>query len=144
MVDRGSLRSSPVSAWRRPARKRLTRFTKYSEVRTQPKRKTRAQEEKRAAEADTLEAVAAEFFKREGPKLRTARKWESDLRRLVLPTFGKRPIASLRRKEITRLLDRIEDNNGLAQADTTLAIVRRIANWHAVRMMISRHRSCGA
>jgi integrase len=95
--------------------------------------KIRTQEEKRAAEADTLEAIAAEFFKREGPKLRTTKKWESTLRRLVLPKFGKRPIASLRRKEITRLLDQIEDDNGLAQADATLAIVRRIANWHAAR-----------
>jgi hypothetical protein len=55
------------------------------------------------------------------------------MRRLVLPAFGKRPIASLRRKEFTRLFDQIEDNNGLSQADATLAIVRRIANWHATR-----------
>ncbi len=95
--------------------------------------KARVQEEKRAAAADTLEAITAEFFKRVGPKLRTASKWESTMRRLVLPTFGKRPIASLRRKEFTRLFDQIEDNNGLAQADATLAIVRRIANWHATR-----------
>jgi integrase len=52
---------------------------------------------------------------------------------LAFPTFGKRPIASIRRKEIVRLLDNIEDNNGQGQADTILAIIRRVMNWHAVR-----------
>ena len=46
---------------------------------------------------------------------------------------GSRPIASIRRKEIVRLLDDIEDNNGQGQADTILAIIRRIMNWHATR-----------
>src|SRR5262245_51065284 len=95
--------------------------------------KTRAREEQRAALADKLEAVAAEFFRRRGAELRSAKDWQNDLARLVFPTLGNRPIASIRRKEITRLLDNVEDNNGKGQADTTLAIVRRIMNWHATR-----------
>ena len=95
--------------------------------------KSRAREERSAAAANTLEAVAAEFFRRDGAKLRTARDWQRDLARLAFPTLGNRPIASIRRKEIVRLLDDIEDNNGQGQADTILAIVRRIMNWHATR-----------
>jgi integrase len=83
-------------------------------------------------DGDTLEAVAAEFFRREG-KFRSATDWQRDLARLVFPTLGKRPIAGIRRKDIVRLLDNIEDANGAAGADTALAIIRRIMNWHAVR-----------
>jgi integrase len=95
--------------------------------------KQRAREAQRAAAADTLEAVCGEFFKRDGAKLRSARDWQRDLERLVYPSLGQRPIADIRRKEIVRLLDRIEDTNGAAQADTVLAIVRRVMNWHAAR-----------
>ena len=95
--------------------------------------KARAKEERRAAAADTLEAVAAEFFKREGSKLRSAKDWQRDQERLVFPTLGRRPIADIRRKEIVRLLDNIEDNNGSAQADATLAVISRVMSWHAAR-----------
>jgi integrase len=95
--------------------------------------KQRARDEQRAAAADTLEAVCTEFFERDGARLRSARDWQRDLARLVFPTLGQRPIADVRRKDVIRLLDAIEDNNGTAQADTVLAIIRRICNWYAVR-----------
>jgi integrase len=95
--------------------------------------KQRAKEEQHAAAADTLEAVCAEFFKREGAKMRSARNWQRDLERLVFPVLGKRPIADVRRKDIVRLLDHIEDNNGSGQATVTLGIIRRVLNWHAAR-----------
>jgi integrase len=37
------------------------------------------------------------------------------------------------RTEIIRLLDRIEDQNGPRMADVTLAILRKVMNWHAAR-----------
>jgi integrase len=95
--------------------------------------KQRTRDEQRAVTADTFEAVAAAFFRRDGAKLRTAQSWRRDLERLVYPVFGQRPIADIRRSDLTRLLDDIEDNNGAAAADTVLAIVRRIMNWHAAR-----------
>ena len=93
--------------------------------------KQRASDEQRAAQADTLEKVAGEFFKRN--TFRSAYDWQRDLGRQVLPTLGARPIADIRRKDIVRLLDTIEDSAGPAQADTVLAIIRRIMNWHAIR-----------
>jgi integrase len=53
--------------------------------------------------------------------------------RLVYPTLGNRPIADIRRSEIVRLLDDIEDGNGPVMADRTLAYVRKVFNWHASR-----------
>lgn len=95
--------------------------------------KARLREECRTAAADTFEAVCANFFKRDGAHLRSANDWQRDLKRQVFPAFGARPISEIRRKDIVRLLDTIEDDNGPGSATTTLAIIRRIMNWHAAR-----------
>jgi integrase len=86
-----------------------------------------------AAEADTVEAVCTEYLRREGAKLRTAGVREATLRRLVYPAFGRQPIASVSRLDIVRLLDKIADENGERMSDITLAILRRVMNWHAKR-----------
>jgi integrase len=86
-----------------------------------------------AAAADTVEAICTEYLEREGKRLRTAAVREATLRRLVYPTLGSRPIASVTRTEIIRLLDRIEDERGPRMADMTLAILRKVMNWHATR-----------
>jgi integrase len=95
--------------------------------------KVRARAEARAASADTLEAIVAEFFRRESPRLRSAPKWQRDLERAVLPVLGRRPIADIGRRDIVRLLDKIEDESGASAADIALSIVRRVMNWHAAR-----------
>src|SRR5262249_52888270 len=51
----------------------------------------------------------------------------------VYPTLGARPIAEIRRSEIVRLLDQIEEGSGPATARLTLALIRKIMNWHASR-----------
>src|SRR5262249_53684847 len=43
------------------------------------------------------------------------------------------PIGSIKRSEIVRLLDHIEDNHGQRCADAMLAYLRRIMRWHATR-----------
>jgi integrase len=47
--------------------------------------------------------------------------------------LGPRPIAEIKRTEIIRLLDQIEDDNGPAAADNALAVIGRVMNWHASR-----------
>lgn len=42
-------------------------------------------------------------------------------------------IHSIRRKDINHLLDGIEDDHGLRQADYVFSTVRQICNWYAVR-----------
>jgi integrase len=81
----------------------------------------------------TLKAVCEEYLKRDGKKLRTKDWREKVLARLVYPKLGLRPIGDIRRSDIVRLLDRVEDQSGPVMADRTLAIVRKIMNWHASR-----------
>ena len=86
-----------------------------------------------AAAANTLQSVCAAYFSREGRKLRTGRDREIILARLVYPSLGARQIDDIRRSEIVRLLDRIEDQNGATMADRTLAYLRRVFSWHSIR-----------
>jgi integrase len=86
-----------------------------------------------AAKANTLAAVAAEYLKREGSKLRTLDQRQSILNRLILPVLGARPIADIKRSEIVRLLDGIEDRSGQRMCDVALAVLRRTMTWHAAR-----------
>jgi len=87
----------------------------------------------RAVCGDTMRVICEDYMKREGSRLRTApwHKWA--LEGYVYPTLGDRPIAEIRRSEISRWLDQIEEGSGAVMADRTLAIVRRIMNWHAAR-----------
>ena len=86
-----------------------------------------------ARERDTFRAVAESYFAREGKKLRTGDARRHALARLVYPVIGSRPIADIRRSDIVRLLDKIEDKSGPVMADRTLAYIRRVMNWHASR-----------
>ena len=95
--------------------------------------KREAKRAQRLAGADTFEAVCTEYFERAGKNLRSAHWQQNILTRLVFPTLRDRQISQIRRSEVIRLLDRIEDTNGKIIADRALAIVRRIMNWYAGR-----------
>jgi integrase len=87
---------------------------------------------------ETFTAIAAEYLRRESLKPEGERprslKWrEGVLRRHIYPTLGSRPIDQIKRSEIVRLLDRIEETSGASMADGVLAILRVIMNWHAAR-----------
>jgi integrase len=84
-------------------------------------------------ERDSFQSIAESYFTREGKKLRRVEERRRTLARLVYPVMGNSPIADIRRSDIVRLLDSIEDNNGPVMADRTLAYVRRVFNWHASR-----------
>lgn len=62
---------------------------------------------------------------------------EKEIRRCldvyILPDWKHRDFKSIRRGDVAKLLDQIEDNNGARQADMVLAIVRGICNWFAAR-----------
>jgi integrase len=87
----------------------------------------------RLAREDTFAAIAAEYNERQGSKLRSAHWRELALRRHVYPVLGDRLISEIKRSELIRLLDRIEDRSGATTANRILGIVRTIFNWHAVR-----------
>jgi integrase len=84
---------------------------------------------------DTFEAVAQVWLKRHVLKkeLRTTDQIERLLRRYVLPHWGDRPFNSIRRGDIAKLCDYLEDNHGSRQSDIVLSILRGISFWYAGR-----------
>jgi integrase len=95
--------------------------------------KKTAQAKAAAAAADTLQAICTEYQKRKGKDLRTADVRAGLLERLVYPTLGSRQIDGIKRSEIIRLLDKIEDECGPRQADIVLALLRTVMSWYATR-----------
>jgi integrase len=83
--------------------------------------------------AKQAEQTAGEYLKREGSKLRTMRRRVAVRERVIFPAFGARPIGAIKRSEIVRLLDKIEETSGPAAADDALKVIRKIMNWHATR-----------
>jgi integrase len=98
-----------------------------------------AKQAHRLAAENTFRAVAEQYQKLAGAHLRSAKHRRSMLERLVYPTLGDRPIAEIRRSEITRLLDKIEEGKplgvegGSTAADRALRVIGRIMNWYATR-----------
>jgi integrase len=82
----------------------------------------------------SYEAVAMKFLELYVVKkgLRSGHEIERLLRTLVLPHWGKRDFVGIKRRDISELLDHIEKDSAW-NADHVLAIIRKIANWHATR-----------
>src|SRR5262245_27941005 len=81
----------------------------------------------------TFQAIAGNYFARKAKDHRSRKSSEATLVRLVYPALGARPIDTITRSDIVRLLDQIEDENGPVMANQVLGIVNRIMNWHATR-----------
>lgn len=91
------------------------------------------QRKKKAETSNTFEAVAREYLARDGKKLRSYRERERIFSKYVFPRLGSKQIDEVRRLDIVRMLDKIEDESGPVQADAVLAVVRKLFNWHAAR-----------
>jgi Arm DNA-binding domain len=87
------------------------------------------------SERRRFRAVAEQYIKREGSKIRSMGQREAILKRLVYPVLGDKPIDQIKRSDIISLLDGIERGDGrrAPMADLTLMVVRRVMNWHAAR-----------
>jgi integrase len=100
------------------------------------------------ADESTVQAVCQRYMEIEGKKLRSASNRASTLTRFVYPAIGHRPISEINRDEITAMLDKIavkktpasrksgkkgKKIGGERAADMTLAILRKIFNWHETR-----------
>jgi integrase len=82
---------------------------------------------------NTLKAICEEYIRGDGKNLRSAGWREQVLGRLVYPELGAKQIGGIKRSDVVRLLDKIEDENGATMADRTLAVVRKVMNWHVSR-----------
>lgn len=90
---------------------------------------------KKAEATNTLKAIAEEYLRREERKgeLRSLGERRRIFEKYLYPKLGSRQIDSIKRSEVSRLLDRIEDENGPVMADHVLALLRKLMNWHAGR-----------
>jgi integrase len=92
-----------------------------------------AEKHRKEGEAqNTLKAIVEEYFKREGYKLRSADYRLAAFKRLVFPKLGSRQIDTIKRSEINRLLDKIEEERGPSMAHLVLAFISKVMNWYAV------------
>jgi integrase len=129
-VTLGTFPTLPLAKARELAREVIL-ATKAGRDPRAERRAARAKAE--AASANSLRNVCKLYLSREGKKLRTADQRARLLERLVYPKLGSRQIDTISRGELITLLDAVEDENGVRTADMTLAVLRKIFNWHAVR-----------
>jgi integrase len=85
----------------------------------------------------TYKAISDEWFNRHVQnKKRTLRSGINIRRYLdkhILPKWGGRDFTTIRRTDVAKLLDHVEDNAGPVAADLVLSVVRSISNWYATR-----------
>ena len=67
------------------------------------------------------------------PNLRAWPEVERIFEKYVIPVWSGRPVTEITRRDVTALLDKIEDRNGRVMADRALAQIRRLFNWWASR-----------
>ena len=86
-------------------------------------------------EPDSFKAVAENYLTRHvrANGLRSQGEIERILENDILPTWKDRAFEDIRRGDVTRLLDLVQDANGPSAADHVLAIVRGLMNWYASR-----------
>ena len=83
----------------------------------------------------SFQAVAEEWLKRhvEAKGLLTGKERKRYLTKHILPEWGGRNFTSIKRSDIAKLLDKIEDNAGPTSADSALGVIRSICNFYASR-----------
>jgi integrase len=84
---------------------------------------------------ESFEAVSEQWFKRHvtAKGLRSAINLRRYLDRHLMPAWRGRDFNSIRRADVAKVLDTIEDGSGPVAADFALSIIRNIANWYAAR-----------
>jgi integrase len=95
--------------------------------------KQKKREQERAAESDTLKAIAEEYLRRRGPELRSLSQRKADLDLICSTVLGRQPVDQIKRGQYTRELDRIADQRGPVRADRVLTALKTLLEWHAGR-----------
>jgi len=81
--------------------------------------------------ADSVGAVAEGWLQRHvaKSKLRTARELRRIITKYILPHWAERDFVSIKRADIAKLLDYVEDEHGPAMADSVLTVLRSLSTW---------------
>lgn len=84
---------------------------------------------RRQAETATFEALAAFYLEEHAKRRKRLRGWQEDERKLrveVLPVWGSRPAAEIRRADVRSLLERIAEERGGVCANRTRALLSKV------------------
>jgi len=83
----------------------------------------------------SYESVSREWLKRhvDAKGLLSARELQRSLEKHILPVWAGREFTSIKRIDVAKLLDSVEDSAGPTAADGALGVVRAIANWYSTR-----------
>ncbi len=86
-------------------------------------------------ETGSFKEVAEGWVKRHVEKngLRSKEEIKRRLNKYVYPEWKKKKFREIKRSDVTKLLDKVEDDHGATQADRVLADVSAICNWFASR-----------
>ena len=84
---------------------------------------------------DSLKDIAENWLKRHvrAKGLRTEPEIVRILAKYIYPVLQDREFETIKRSDVTRLLDMVEDASGPRQADTVLATLSSIMHWYAAR-----------
>lgn len=82
---------------------------------------------------ESFAAVSEEWFKRHAEKLISVKAIRGYFIRYFLPEWAGREFRGIRRGDVTKLLDDIEDKSGTASADHALAHLSGLFSWYALR-----------
>ena len=92
-----------------------------------------AKAEAQAEARKTFRAIAENYINRECSRLKRGHEYEAAIRRELLPTWGARPIADLRRLHLIELTDALLDAGKPMAAYRIYEIAKRILNWAVER-----------
>ena len=79
--------------------------------------------------ADSFGDVVGLFVERYAKKNKSWPETQRIFDKYVLPTWAKRDITTIARRDVVELMDFIEDNHGTYMANRSLAAVRKLFNW---------------
>lgn len=89
---------------------------------------------------DSFKAIAEQYIERhvKANGIRTQAEIERCLTKYVYPNpkadpWERREFKTIKRSDVAKLLDFIEDNHGARQADVCLTIIAAVCNWYAAR-----------
>ena len=84
---------------------------------------------------ETFETVANEWIKRhvEKNEIISSPDIKSYLNRILIPAWGSREFVSIKRSDVAKLMDDVEDKSGVIASDYVLSVIRGICTWYAMR-----------
>jgi integrase len=89
----------------------------------------------KAAAGTTVAAVVELWLARDQAKRRTVREVRRIMNKKVLPVWGERPVAAIRKADVIELVERVADRAPIA-ANRTLAYIKRLLTWAAGRDLV--------